>query len=118
MGLATRQAQEERPCEDRKRQARLHLQDRRLPRQSLHLQELRLLNGTGRAWEGAARLCCGGLQVGSVFARINYRTMGSSTDPLSVPKRRPCRRTASLSVRVARQSATKRGALPSFMSQR
>jgi hypothetical protein len=53
--FATRQAKEKDHDEDRKRQARLHLQDRRLPLQSLQLHELRLLNGTGRVREGAAR---------------------------------------------------------------
>ena len=36
-------------------QDRLRLQVRRLPLQCLHLPELRLLNGAGRAGKGAAR---------------------------------------------------------------
>jgi hypothetical protein len=41
--------------QDRKRQARPRLQHRRLPLQSLHLPELRLLKRAGRAGDGAAR---------------------------------------------------------------
>lgn len=47
MCFAPRQARENDHDEDRDRQAGVHLQDRRLPLQSLHLQELRLLIRNG-----------------------------------------------------------------------
>jgi hypothetical protein len=54
-GFATRQAKENDHDQDRKRQAGLHLQDRRLPLQSLHLPQLQLLNEEGPRRE--ARPC-------------------------------------------------------------
>jgi hypothetical protein len=55
---ATRQDWENDHDEDRKRQARLHPQDGRLPLQSLHLQELRLLirNGPRQRWRGSVSI--------------------------------------------------------------
>ena len=41
-----------------KSKARLRLQERRLPLQSVHLQELRLLRPEGRAGDGAAFIPC------------------------------------------------------------
>jgi len=54
-GFATRQAKEKDYEQDRRDQSRLHLQIRRLPLQSVHLPQLQLLIGAGRAGDGAAR---------------------------------------------------------------